>query len=320
MSPNPIRLLLHTECDDFDALFSQVRHWQIDLKKIDRGPFQGFVFQLGIGQVLLGGGGASTTMSMNGGSPSGMRSFLISAPLNQRFRWCSQSLTGKEVAVMPGNLDFQATLSPGVRNFTYAFSDEHLAKIADSMGLPGPDDLFRDQNVFHCDERSIVSIASELTKISDVVKRSPESMDVSHVHHMLNHELPRLLLEQLARDRPVRVTLSGSKQARALRLSEAFLHEATPEELTVDDLLGVTEVSQRTLQYAFLKAYGVTPKAFLLSLRLNGAYRELLVTNPSRTKVSEVANAWEFWHMGQFAADYKKLFGELPSETLLKKG
>ncbi|MBW1792367.1 MAG: helix-turn-helix domain-containing protein, partial [Deltaproteobacteria bacterium] len=22
-----------------------------------------------------------------------------------------------------------------------------------------------------------------------------------------------------------------------------------------------------------------------------------------------------FWHMGQFAADYRKLFGELPSET-----
>ena len=33
-------------------------------------------------------------------------------------------------------------------------------------------------------------------------------------------------------------------------------------------------------------------------------------------KVADVANEWGFWHMGGFAADYRKLFGELPSTTL----
>jgi transcriptional regulator GlxA family with amidase domain len=28
----------------------------------------------------------------------------------------------------------------------------------------------------------------------------------------------------------------------------------------------------------------------------------------------DVANAWGFWHMGQFARNYKRQFGELPSE------
>ncbi|NOR23809.1 MAG: helix-turn-helix domain-containing protein [Desulforhopalus sp.] len=35
-------------------------------------------------------------------------------------------------------------------------------------------------------------------------------------------------------------------------------------------------------------------------------------------KVIDVSNVWGFWHMGQFAADYRNLFGELPSETLQK--
>jgi len=31
-----------------------------------------------------------------------------------------------------------------------------------------------------------------------------------------------------------------------------------------------------------------------------------------------MANRHGFWHMGQFAKDYKNLFGELPSQTLSK--
>ena len=52
--------------------------------------------------------------------------------------------------------------------------------------------------------------------------------------------------------------------------------------------------------------------AYINAMRLNGARRELM----NRLKVNEAANAWGFWHMGQFAKDYRKLFGELPSETL----
>jgi len=32
--------------------------------------------------------------------------------------------------------------------------------------------------------------------------------------------------------------------------------------------------------------------------------------------VKQVAYAHGFWHLGQFAHDYKRLFGESPSETL----
>ena len=32
--------------------------------------------------------------------------------------------------------------------------------------------------------------------------------------------------------------------------------------------------------------------------------------------ISTVAGQYGFWHMGQFAADYKRIVGEFPSETL----
>jgi AraC family ethanolamine operon transcriptional activator len=50
--------------------------------------------------------------------------------------------------------------------------------------------------------------------------------------------------------------------------------------------------------------------------RLINAVRKQLRSGTVQ-KVVDATNAW-VWHMGQFAADYRKLFGELPSETLNK--
>ncbi len=72
------------------------------------------------------------------------------------------------------------------------------------------------------------------------------------------------------------------------------------------------------MRNAFLERFGVSPKAYLQALRLNGVRRVLRRSDPLNSKVSNVANYWGFWHMGQFAADYRRLFGELPSDTLRK--
>ncbi len=35
----------------------------------------------------------------------------------------------------------------------------------------------------------------------------------------------------------------------------------------------------------------------------------------SDLRIADIANRYGFWHMGQFAADYRRMFAELPSET-----
>jgi len=32
--------------------------------------------------------------------------------------------------------------------------------------------------------------------------------------------------------------------------------------------------------------------------------------------VQDIAARWGFWHLSHFANDYRRMFGELPSETL----
>ncbi|GHU15365.1 hypothetical protein AGMMS50225_28560 [Betaproteobacteria bacterium] len=37
---------------------------------------------------------------------------------------------------------------------------------------------------------------------------------------------------------------------------------------------------------------------------------------PALDTVGDIAARWGFWHLSHFAADYKEMFGELPSDTL----
>ena len=94
-----------------------------------------------------------------------------------------------------------------------------------------------------------------------------------------------------------------------------FIEEQADCAPTIKDICRASGASYRTLNYAFLDRFGVAPKQYLQAVRLDGVRKDLRRDEPDVT-VSNIANNWGFWHMGQFAADYKRQFGELPSETL----
>lgn len=85
---------------------------------------------------------------------------------------------------------------------------------------------------------------------------------------------------------------------------------------TVPDLCAAFHVSRRTLQYAFEEVVGSSPVVYLRSLRLNAVRRDI-ITGQALT-VQDAAARQGFWSLSQFASDYRRLFGERPSETLAR--
>jgi AraC family ethanolamine operon transcriptional activator len=108
----------------------------------------------------------------------------------------------------------------------------------------------------------------------------------------------------------------GSRRGRGLaRRAEAWLRENLAEPPTIATLCGAVNASERTLHEAFREHLGTTPKAYVKALRLNAARRDLL-RGGARTRVTDVALDWGFLHFGWFSQDYRRLFGETPSQTL----
>jgi len=104
---------------------------------------------------------------------------------------------------------------------------------------------------------------------------------------------------------------------RTVRLAEEYIEASWNRAITIEELAAQTNTSVRSLYAVFKKARGYSPMTFAKSVRLRRARQMLLDANP-RTSVSQVAFKCGFGNLGHFANDFRKMFGELPSEMLAR--
>ena len=104
---------------------------------------------------------------------------------------------------------------------------------------------------------------------------------------------------------------------RVVKLVLDYVHSEPSEEVTAVGLCTLANCSQSWLEHSFKKRFGVTPKKYVKYLRLSRLREDLLNSAQAEGQtVIELASIYDFWHMGQLAADYRKVYGELPSDTL----
>ncbi len=75
--------------------------------------------------------------------------------------------------------------------------------------------------------------------------------------------------------------------------------------------------AETCVQAAFRRHLDTTPLAYLRSVRMERAHRDLQNAEPGHgTSVAAVAARWGFTHLGRFAIEYRRRFGSYPSQTL----
>jgi AraC-like DNA-binding protein len=84
-----------------------------------------------------------------------------------------------------------------------------------------------------------------------------------------------------------------------------YIHDNISEINSINELCLGEGVPERSLRRLITDNYQISPKAFLNKLRLNEVNKSLKLNHDSLT-ISEVANDYNFWDMGQFSHDYKK--------------
>jgi AraC-like DNA-binding protein len=101
-----------------------------------------------------------------------------------------------------------------------------------------------------------------------------------------------------------------------IRRSHELLEAQSGSHVGIADLAAAAGASERTLRTAFKEHYGVGPARYLQLRTLHRVRRALRAADPEETTVADVLLQHGEWQRGRFAAGYRRLFGELPSETL----
>jgi AraC family ethanolamine operon transcriptional activator len=108
------------------------------------------------------------------------------------------------------------------------------------------------------------------------------------------------------------------RRRRGFDLAIEMIRTADLGSLSVPVLCAEIGVSQRTLEYAFQERPGTSPMEFIRRLRMHTARRALVAAHPREATVTEIAMNLGFYQRGRIAAEYRSIFGELPSVTLTR--
>lgn len=108
---------------------------------------------------------------------------------------------------------------------------------------------------------------------------------------------------------------SGRIAPRQVRRAEDYVLAHLGTSLSVEDLARAAGTSVRCLQENFRAFRGMTPMQYVRAQRLERVRAELRAGVPG-TSVTAIALRWGFTQLGRFAVEYRRQFGESPSETL----
>jgi AraC-like DNA-binding protein len=303
---------------DFDQLGEEARQWDLDLRQLDRGSFRGELLQFGWGDVHVTEARFGRTLRQRGSPPPGLRTIALAAKPGVQFLWRGKQVTGDDIVVFPRGAELSSVSDPHFHVFTCSFPDHLLATTTEAYGAGELDELCGEAEVFRCSSDAIGRVRRCLSDLSRIARENDAVLTDPDFVEPATHDLPRRLLGAIAGSSGSCRSETSRKRELALFRAEAYIEEFAGHDIKVGDICLAAQVSQRTLEYAFSARYGMPPKAFLNTFRLNAVRRELRAANSSSEGVADIANRWSFWHMGQFAADYRDRFGELPSRTLRK--
>lgn len=295
---------------DFDEMVAAARGWDQCYMKLQTGPFRGEVVVAHTGRLQIATAAWSCGVRSVGSVPRGSRTFGLIA--------CEAGLprhNGR--AVRPGHLatctdrDGLDFLTPGgcemvLVSFAHGLLDRATATMLDmswdeasrAMPILGLADLSRAE--------------AGLRRLHAAACAAPWVLQDPGRAGVIEEQAAVGLLGQL--DLPPR-WVAPNERRRLARRVEDYVRAHRHRAVTIAELCAAVGAPERTLHLACREHLGLPPITYLRVLRLHGARRDLRVLGRATT-VTDTATSWGFFHFGEFAAAYRRQFGELPSQTL----
>jgi len=308
----------------FEELVLASRGWEFDFRQLSRNVIPYRLEQLSTSRMLYSRVFFGSHFHQIGGPVIGFRTFALRADNCSDFRWCGEAVHPHSLIVLPSDGEFESVSLPGFDVFTLSLCNQLLERTAEVY-------FQRPLSAFMGSQGQICHLAADEVRVlrallhslsRDVGERTlgDDSLRETSTRRQLEQRFAHRVLSCLGRGDASEPVRPRSKRLKVLVEAKELIDQERKQNLSVLDLVEYTGVSRRTLEYAFHDGLGIAPAAYLKAGRLRALSRELLRRNGAETSVASLCKKFGFGHLGQVAADYRDMFGELPSATLGRDG
>ncbi|MEM1313975.1 MAG: helix-turn-helix domain-containing protein [Pseudomonadota bacterium] len=281
--------------------------WSMDFRQISAGS--------GRTNVRVRSGRSLTALALTmearvhqmGEAPPGVITLGVPKP-GTVSTWLGVEMIGQAMILFGSGQEFDGVSEAGFEGVTVSLPHAFLDGLAEDFGLDPPETLR---------SRGVLDLTALPKAAGMFVGKSVRFLERRHDHSVADQEdeIGLSLLLASASKRVMEGRASSRLRDRALPRALGIIDASLDDPPSIRALCAQSDASWPTLHRAFVERFGVGPKAYLTRLRLTRARTDLLAA-PRGTRVSDVANQWGFWHMGEFAGIYRKLFSRLPSQDL----
>ena len=311
----PSVMRLHTH--DIDQQAEQLQQWDQSYVQLSPGRFEGRLVETWFGDIQFFREITNQVIHERGCSRPGTRTFCVPLAMEGSASFRGMAWERDACATLGGGVEFDLRTPARLDVIAVSFRADRLAEMAGEHGLD-PARLERWLSS-SCTARlpgeGVDALRRMLLEVAMLIDADSALLRNPGVRASIEAAIYQAFLRLMADAAELRRP-PGSYLSRRQLVSRAIDWVAAhPDEMiTVGDLCRLLQVSRRTLQLHFEEVLQISPLQYLRAFRLSRV-RALIRAQGGRLRVQDAAARWGFWHFSQFARDYKRLFGELPSET-----
>lgn len=112
---------------------------------------------------------------------------------------------------------------------------------------------------------------------------------------------------------------TSARTMQVFRRAREYIHDGLADGISIVALCTAIGVSRRALESVFRSVIGTGPGNYVRALQLNQVRRDLLSGPGGDVSIGALAASRGIWHWSRFSREYRLMFGELPSQTRLRR-
>ena len=284
-----------------------IKNWDLNYKLLSKNDFSAELHMIFNDNFSLAKEKLSGKIEQKGNTEKGLIVFGIPVE-NSSFYWFDKKIGNNTLVVFPKDNSFEVISDSNYVSYVVSIKETKFFNTMEKLGVK------KNLEIFNGKPQELVlnkNFSNRFVKLFDYFLNT--NLKNKNKNSALIDSIIICLIEYLDNTKIKNFSSQLNKKDSALKKAVDIINKQSNTLFSIPQLCALVGVSERTLQNAFKEKYQVSPSDYIKAFRLNKVKQEIY--NTKTKSISEIAGKYNFWHMGQFAKDFKKQFGILPSEV-----